>query len=139
MIEVLNLTRQRINTEKLLLMVRKILYLEKSGQWDISVCLIGARRMREINRKFRKKDAVTDVLSFGELQGPNGKTKLGQIMICVHQVKKNARALQKSFEEELKSVLVHSVLHLLGYEHEKSKQKAHIMRQKEKEYEDKLA
>ncbi len=70
---------------------------------------------------------MTDVLSF--LYDDSG-----EIVICLKKVRENAKKFSFPFKTELAKVLIHSVLHLLGYEHEKSKKQAAIMGEKENYY-----
>ena len=67
--------------------------------------------IRELNRKYRQKNKATDILSF---QYGNA----GEIVICLKEVKKNARRFQSTFKKELARVLIHGILHILGYSHQ---------------------
>jgi probable rRNA maturation factor len=71
---------------------------------------------------------VTDVLSFLYTKGN------GEIIICFEEVKKNASRLGTRFKEELAEVLIHGILHILGYSHETSKKKEREMIRKQKYY-----
>ncbi len=66
--------------------------------------------IRAYNRDFRGVDAYTDVMAF-----PGDGDYLGDILVCPEVVRENARELDRDFEEELEFVIVHGVLHLLGY------------------------
>jgi probable rRNA maturation factor len=99
--------------------------------------------MRQVNKKFRKKNRVTDVLSFSESKALLEKFKvgnlvktqnLGEIIICIREVKKNAKRLEFPFQQELFRVLIHGILHLLGYDHETNEKDAERMREKEEQY-----
>jgi len=86
----------------------------------VSVHKIGDEKMRELNRKYRDIDGTTDVLSFsmgeGEQYAP--VADLGDIFISVPKIKKQAKEQEVSPKEEFKRVLIHGVLHLLGYDHQ---------------------
>ena len=83
--------------------------------------------MKELNKKYRRKNRETDVLSFpGE--------KEGEVIICPSVVKKNAKNFGSSFKSELVRILIHGILHLLGYDHEKSKKEAIKMEKKQAYY-----
>jgi len=125
MIEVNNLTTSQVDENFVKRIVEGVLKGEKK-QRDISVAFIGEGRMRKLNKKYRKKNKVTDVLTFGG--------GLGEIVICLREVKKNAKKFNSSFQEELAQVLIHGVLHLLSYNHEKSKEEEEKMRKKEEYY-----
>jgi len=105
MIEIRNLTRQKINKKDLLKLAKKVLKRE-NRVLNVSIVLVGEKRIRTLNRKYRKKDKVTDVLSFGD--------GLNEIVICLSRVKEQAKI---SFKKELAQVLVHGLLHVLGHKH----------------------
>jgi probable rRNA maturation factor len=79
---------------------------------DVNVLLTNDRKMRELNRRFRRKDKTTDVLSF---PAPDG----GDIAISVPMAKQNARTLGHEVVDELKILILHGVLHLKGHDHER--------------------
>jgi probable rRNA maturation factor len=69
------------------------------------------RRMRELNRRFRRKDKTTDVLSFPSLNG-------GDIAISIPLAKSSARELRHGVADEIKVLVLHGALHLKGHDHE---------------------
>ena len=87
----------------------------------MGVCLVGDRAMRAVNRRHRAKDATTDVLSFpaGRTPDPERLRHLGDILISVPQAARQARAAGHPLERELRVLLLHGYLHLLGYDHER--------------------
>jgi probable rRNA maturation factor len=94
---------------------------------ELSILFTGDREMRELNRQFRKRDSVTDVLSFSP--GPVDSDVavgvadigvLGDIAISLQQAKKQAKRIGNSFEREVLFLAVHGLLHLLGYSHDGS-------------------
>ena len=88
---------------------------------SVSVALIDDRAMRKLNRTYRGKDKPTNVLSFpaGEALEGKGKTQpLGDVAIALGTVKREARAQGKTVGDHLMHLMVHAVLHLLGYDHE---------------------
>lgn len=108
---------------------------------EVSVVSVGPAKIREINKKYRKKDQVTDILSFAEAEeecfkpGMSGYPKvLGELVICANQVKKDAREARVKFKEQLAWVLVHGTLHLFDYDHETCEADAQKMRNREKFY-----
>ena len=139
MIEINNLTTVSIDTEFLKKIGREVFKKEKiSGEVGLSIAFIGPGRMREINKRYRGKSRVTDVLSFSEKKVLGEKFKkiynLGEIVICPQEVKKNAKRYATNFEKELARVFIHGILSLLGYEHEKSAAGAKKMEEKEQYY-----
>lgn len=87
----------------------------------VGICLVSDRRMREANRRFRGKDAPTDVLSFPGDVRPDveGGRHLGDILISVERAGAQARTAGVPLERELRLLLIHGYLHLLGYDHER--------------------
>lgn len=87
----------------------------------LTVCLVGDRAMRRLHRTFRGKDRTTDVLSFEAGSGPfpEGARPLGDVVISVEQAGRQAREARHSLPRELRVLLVHGYLHLLGYDHER--------------------
>lgn len=92
------------------------------GGWNYSLVFVGEKRIRAINRDFRGKDKVTDVLSFEEeprdFGGIQEEGFLGEIIICPSRAKSQARKYGWSFNAELQRLLVHGLSHLLGHDHE---------------------
>ncbi len=92
-----------------------------NGNTSASVIFVGAPAIKKINRLYRHKDAVTDVLSFPDDEvfiDPSKERELGDIFICVSRAKKQAREFGHSLETELARLLIHGLAHLLGHEHE---------------------
>ena len=127
MIEINNLTTISLDEEFLKRISSKVLEKENRKKADLSIALVGQGRIRALNKKYRGKNRVTDVLAFPG----NG---LGEIVICLREVKKNAKRFNLVFEKELARVLIHGILHLLGYDHEKSEIEAKKMKEKEEYY-----
>jgi probable rRNA maturation factor len=85
----------------------------------LSVVFVGSARMRTINRKFRGRDYATDVLSFDyEGQSMDGWKFLGELVLSPEVAMTNARRARSPFQIEIRTLLVHGILHLLGYDHE---------------------
>lgn len=109
MIEINNLTASKVDEEFLKGVAKKVLKGEDRKEVGLSIVFVGQGKMRKLNKKYRGKNKVTDVLSFG--QG------LNEIVICLREIKKNAKRYNSTFKKELARVLIHAILHLLGYEH----------------------
>ncbi len=143
MVEVNNLTTNPVPKEFFQKIVKKVLSGENKKEQDLSVALVGQGRMRELNKKYRGKNRATDVLAFPQprisLKGFKADSVqtfqgLGEIVICLREVKKNANRFNSSFKKELSLILIHGILHLLGYDHEKNKEEADKMSKKEEYY-----
>ncbi len=93
--------------------------LQKEGQnGDLSVALVDKETALGLNREYRKKSYVPNVLSFKE-KGLG----LGEIVLCPEQIFQDAAKYGITFKEELARVLIHGILHVLGYGHEAMKKK----------------
>ena len=96
--------------------------------------------IRAINREYREKDAATDVLSFPmfdpeteEIYALDGTAaELGDIVISLERAKEQAETFGHSMDREVAFLSVHSVLHLLGYDHERSDEEDALMREKQR-------
>lgn len=92
----------------------------------VSVQLCDPAYIRELNDRFRQKDTETDVLSFPlyerEELPQKGTAELGDIVISCARAEAQARELGHSYRREVAFLSIHSTLHLLGYDHERSKQ-----------------
>ena len=98
---------------------------------ELSISFIRDPEMRELNRRYRNIDRTTDVLSFPQGGGPD-MTLLGDIVISLDTADRNSRRYGITRREEIKKLIVHGILHLLGYDHKKKKERDE-MRGKEKE------
>ncbi len=143
MVEVNNLTTVSIDEEFLKKVAKIVLKEENKEKAELSIALVGQGRIRELNKKYRGENRVTDVLSFPESKallkkfkvGPLQKIQgLGEIVICLREIKKNAKRFETTFEKELARILIHGILHLLGYNHEKSKEAAKLAEEKQNYY-----
>lgn len=102
---------------------------------EISLTLVSLDEIRELNRDYRDVDRETDVLSFPQFEDVEdmpefGELCLGDVVICLDKVEEQAKEFGHSFERELIYLFVHSMLHLLGYDHMEEEEKA-AMRQRE--------
>jgi probable rRNA maturation factor len=87
--------------------------------WVLSVRIVGSARSRSLNARYRHKDKPTNVLSFaGAGSAPDGRFFLGELVICAPVVALEARAQQKTLEAHWAHMMIHGVLHLLGFDHE---------------------
>lgn len=162
MIEINNLTTAEIDEKFLKRVAQKVLEVKRpafanlptskagasAGEaGDVSVVLAGPARIRALNKKYRGKNRVTDVLAFSGKE-QKGTSKfitpkkfqkfLGEIFICLPQAKKQAKKLGHSLKHELTLLLVHGILHLVGYEDEGSENEREKMREMEEKIMKKL-
>ncbi len=141
MIEINNLTEFSINEKSFKKLAKDVLIGEGKGGAVISIAFIEKEEIKKINKQYLKRDYPTDVLSFSEAEVDYSEKKeqvgakiLGEIVICPSRVEKNAKELGLTFEKELNRVLIHGILHLLGYDHEGSEKEAKRMKKKEDYY-----
>lgn len=90
---------------------------------EISVAFVGNREIKKLNKQYRKKNKTTDVLSFLYDDEP----LTGEIVICYPRAALQAKEHGWSARQEIKLLLVHGLLHLAGYDHEKSQEEARKM------------
>ena len=96
--------------------------LDKEGldeSVELSILLIGADHIRRLNARFAGNDYATDVLSFPMMDDEEAnESMLGDVVLCPEIARANAEKLNHSLDRELNVLLVHGILHLLGYDHQ---------------------
>lgn len=107
---------------------------------EISVTFTDNEGIRDLNREYRDKDSATDVLSFpmydfseDDLPSDELSCELGDIVLSLERAESQAKEYGHSFKREVAFLTVHSVLHLLGYDHELSDEDDADMRRRQKE------
>lgn len=113
---------------------------------EVSVSFVSNQEIRRLNKAYRDKDSVTDVLSFPltgedgtlEISSESGYALLGDVVISIETAVKQANIYGHSLTREIGFLTVHSMLHLLGYDHETSPLDERIMREKEEAVLEKL-
>ncbi len=112
---------------------------------EVSVSFVNNAEIRKLNFQYRGKDTETDVLSFPlcegdhlEINSENGYVLLGDIVISMEMAVKQAKMYGHVLEREIAFLTVHSMLHLLGYDHEASPLRQRQMREKEESVLEKL-
>ncbi|MBR6102793.1 MAG: rRNA maturation RNase YbeY [Ruminococcus sp.] len=125
------------------LLIRKCCHavLESEGytdSYEISVSFVNDEAIHALNKQHRNIDSATDVLSFplGEdgkfdINHETGAYLLGDIVISIETAYRQAQIYGHTLEREMGFLTVHSMLHLLGYDHEQGKLQERIMREKE--------
>ena len=113
---------------------------------EVSVSFVSRDEIHRLNLEYRGVDRVTDVLSFPQYEGPEdieetismiGICEIGDVVICRDRAAQQAEEFGHSFERELIYLFVHSILHLLGYDHMQEDEKK-VMRAREEEIMDEL-
>ncbi len=152
MLEIHNFTQNELEEKFFQKIAKKVLKVLKIKDVEISLAIVGDGRIRRLNKMYRGKNRVTDVLSFGNrsvlpylskafprmkkgdefIEAPDGIKRLGEVIICYPRAKKQAKRLGSSLEKELTVLLIHGILHLLEYDHEKGEVEAQKMKDMEK-------
>jgi len=128
MVEINNLSDGYKKIDKVFLkkVAEKVLKAEgNKKKIELSIAIVNPEEIKKLNKEYRKKNKPTDVLSFGEIGGD-----VSEIVICPEEVEKNG----ENFKKELTLVLIHGILHLFKYDHEKTKKEAEVMFKKQEEY-----
>ena len=109
---------------------------------EIGVTIVDDNTILELNREYREKDSVTDVLSFPQFEGHDDQladlrndeasTLIGDVVICYEQAERQADEYDTGITREILYLFVHSVMHLFGYDHMEEDEKA-VMRKREEE------
>ncbi len=129
--------------------------MKQPNEIEIAIEFVSKNRIRKLNREIRQIDKVTDVLSFpatelkaGEvldvaseesnfLKNEDGFIHFGDMALCLSQCKKQAKEYGVSIESEIKKLVIHSCLHLMGYDHIKDED-YELMNKKEIELDKKI-
>jgi len=125
--------RVTFNQECLARLARAILSDVGEASAELSILFVGDQRMRGLNRRYRGKDRTTDVLAFPMRGVPHSSSHLlGDVVIAVPTAARQAKQGHRSMDEELTVLLVHGILHLCGYDHERSETEARRMYRRER-------
>ncbi len=110
--------------------IKNTLKEEKIKKAIFSITFVGEKEIQEINKNYRGIDRVTDVISFAFEEAKNYQNKgirmLGEIYICIPRMEEQAISYGHSSKRELSFLVVHGLLHLLGYDHQ-TKEEESIM------------
>lgn len=125
-LEVANKTKRKIKKNLLEKIVRETIKLCGVGKSEMRVSLvfIGQKEIQKLNRKYRRKNEVTDILSFLYTSGYNkekgnraASVVEGELVLCPVEIEISSKRNKLSFNQELAFVLSHGILHLLGIRH----------------------
>lgn len=130
-VEINNLSKEKIRKDFFERIARKTLELSEldlqKKNISFSVALVPKEEIKELNRIYRKKDAVTDVLSFAEYKNAaeikeekERNVFLGELVLCYNDIKEFALKNKIDTKNELANVVSHGILHLLGMKHGKN-------------------
>ncbi len=125
MIEINNLTKFVVDKAFFSGVAKKVLKGENRVRENISIAFVSAEEIQKLNKTYRKKDKPTDVLSFERVS--DFKDECAEIVICPEYVKEQTKNSSVSLKKELARMLIHGLLHALGYDHEISKEEEEKM------------
>lgn len=117
-------SRYRINRKKIKQVVEKVLSTNQiSGPVEVSIAVVGDRKMRELSRKYKGEDKTRNILSFSQTEGesiknPTNVLMLGDIVLSFPQVIKDASRDEMLVDDKVDQLVEHGLMHLLGLHHE---------------------
>jgi probable rRNA maturation factor len=127
MINITNKTSRQIDTDSLKQTISSFFKYYNIPDKNVSIALVGDEEIKRVNNKFLGRDGTTDVIAF-----PGKKKDLGEIIIDYDRIERQAEDEGNSVEYELKFVLVHGLLHLLGWEDYTPEEKERMLEEGEK-------
>lgn len=119
----------------------RVLKAAGAARASLSLLLVGDGTMRRLNCRYRRKDRTTDVLAFPMRHlrtrvtrhaSPVTSSLLGDVVISVPQAARQAKRAGHTLDREITVLMIHGMLHLLGYDHERSAREARRMQRKER-------
>ena len=124
---------RKFSTRRLKQIALAVLQLTEQQDAELSLAMIDNAEMQALNARYRHKDYPTDVLSFPSAKNlPADAWLLGDVIISVDKAAEQAKARRRTLDQELAILLIHGIVHLLGYDHERSAKDARIMTRLEK-------
>tara|TARA_B110000459_G_scaffold160562_1_gene176358 strand:+ start:57 stop:470 length:414 start_codon:yes stop_codon:yes gene_type:complete len=119
-----------IDSDKIRIWIEDVIKKEKKTVGDITYIFCDDDYLLERNKEFLDHNTLTDIITFNYCIDNNISS---DIMISIDRVKENSTTFENSFNEELKRVMIHGILHLIGY-NDKSDKEKELMREKENFY-----
>jgi len=120
-IEINNTTKSKINLALVHKVVEVFLKKYQKTKSEVSIAFVGDAKIKKLNKEYRGFDKVTDILSF------DGEDNfLGELVIDYNQIKRQAKKFKHSIKYELIFILIHGLLHLIGYDDETEKRRVEM-------------
>lgn len=115
MITIISYTKDKLPLQKkeIQYLIETVTKSEKVAVREVALVIVGTTRMRTLNKRYRKKDAPTDILSF---QADDDEA-WGDLILCPAYIEKKAREYNQSKKEAYTVLCIHGLFHLLGYDH----------------------
>lgn len=117
-------SRYKINRKRIKKAVVDLLSKQEvTGEIEVSVAIVGDRKMRELSKKYKNEDKTRSILSFSQTEGdliesPRNVLRLGDIVLSFPQVINDAAREEKLVDDKVDELVEHGLLHLLGIHHE---------------------
>ncbi len=114
---------------------RKVLQSLELEKIELSILIVNDKKIQELNSNYRDQDKPTDVLSFPQEEGTideAGHRLLGDVVVSAETAEKQAEDHCLTLDQEIMLLIIHGVLHLMGYDHEQSREDAAFMKKKTK-------
>jgi probable rRNA maturation factor len=125
--------KKRVRRHAVTKLAETILDAVGESRSELGVELVNDRRMRWLNLRYRAQDSSTDVLAFSMREAPGPVSPLiGDVVISIPAVTRQAKTHQHSTDQEFAILLIHGILHLCGYDHERGNQEAQRMNRRER-------
>ncbi len=124
---------RKFSSRRLKQVALAVLQLTEQQDAELSLAMIGNAAMQELNARYRHKNYPTDVLSFPSAKNlPTEARLLGDVVISVEKAAEQAKERRRTLDQEMATLLIHGIVHLLGYDHERSAKDARVMTRIEK-------
>lgn len=125
----------KVDANSLASLAVRVLVAEAVGDAELGILVTDDEKVHELNRTYADEDKPTDVLSFSLREGeefvaPDATERLGEVIISYPTAERQAAEAGRALEEEVAHLLVHGILHLLGYDHAESEDER-VMRGRE--------
>ena len=137
MVRIKNQQKQiRISQKRIREVVKEILKDLGYQKWEVSILLVDDQQIKKLNKEYLGRSRPTDVISFSQIEGECSHINthlLGDVVISVETAKRQAKENNIILQDEITFLLIHGILHLLGYDHEGSVKKEREMKAKERE------
>jgi probable rRNA maturation factor len=124
---------RKFSSRRLKQVALAVLQLTEQQDAELSLAMIGNAAMQKLNARYRHKNYPTDVLSFPSAKNlPTEARLLGDVIISVDKAVEQAKQRRRTLDQEMATLLIHGIVHLLGYDHERSAKDAQVMTRIEK-------
>jgi len=110
--------------------IKSILIKEKYILGEVNIIICNDNYLKKINKKYLKRDSYTDIITFSMMENPEKIT--GDLFISINRVKANAKEFKQPIDTELSRVIIHGILHMMGYK-DKTDDEIKGIRMKEEE------